>query len=237
MVKQVAGIWLPNDETHLIPVIERTAAKSQSGVGSYQLQTLAEFMNFVPSDRRDTVVDVGAHVGLWSMHLSRLFKRVEAFEPTEVMQECFGLNVLNHPTKPCRNVVLHKVALSDFEGPVEISFERDNSGHTHVAPLSGEKIAGAAHLPAQAVTLDGYLANEFGLDRSIDAIKIDVEGYEPAVLRGAENTIRRHKPVICIEQKPHGFYGWEQYEAIKILMGWGAKPVHRVVDDFILIWE
>jgi FkbM family methyltransferase len=237
MVKQVAGIWLPDEEAHLIPVIERTGKKSSNGVGSYQLQTLSQFMDFIPPDRRDTIIDVGAHVGLWSMHLSRLFNRVEAFEPTPVMQECFALNVLNHPERPCNNVVLHKVALSDFEGHVDISFERDNSGHTHVAPLSGERIARADHLSAYAVTLDGYLASEFGLGSSIDAIKIDVEGYEPAVLRGAENTIRRHKPVICIEQKPHGFYGWEQYDAIKILVGWGAKPVHRVVDDFILIWE
>jgi FkbM family methyltransferase len=237
MVKQVAGIWLPDGEAHLTPYLEKSGAKSESGMGSYQLQTLASFLDFVPGDRRGLVLDIGAHVGLWSMHLSRRFDRVEAFEPTPVMQECFVLNVLTHPERPCHNVNLNKVALSDKEGAVEISFELDNSGHTHVAPTVGEWIEGAERVAAKATTLDTFFSNEFGIRPRVDAIKIDVEGYEPAVIRGGEAIIRADKPIICIEQKPHGFYGWEQYEAIKILMGWGAKPVGRVVDDFFLVWE
>lgn len=237
MIKKVAGIWLPDTEEHMLPFIEREASQSTSGLGSYQIQTLAKFLDYVPTDRRGLVLDIGAHVGMWSMHLSRRFDRVEAFEPTPIMQECFTLNVLNHPEHPCHNVNLNKIALSDREGDVDISFEPDSSGHTHVAPTVGEWIPGAEHVPAKATTLDAFFYNEFGIRPRIDAIKIDVEGYEFAILKGGEAVIRADKPIICIEQKPHGFYGVDQYEGLKILMEWGAKPVGRVIDDFFLVWE
>lgn len=227
----VAGIWLPDSETHLTPYLKGSAKKTNSR-GSYQLGTLGTFMRHVPFDRRRTVLDIGGHVGLWSMHLSKYFKHVHAFEPTPILQHCFEKNVLTHPTEARDNVTLHKMALSDQEGVVTISFEADNSGHTHVAPTDESKlIDGAFYVEAEMKRLDGLDLHD------VDAIKIDVEGFEFAVMRGGEQLIRKHKPTICIEQKPHGFYEWGQYDAIKLLMSWGAKPVERVIDDFILVWE
>jgi FkbM family methyltransferase len=230
-LKQVAGIWLPENETHLVPFLENSM-KTGAKRGFYQLHTLTALLNHVPTDRRTHVIDIGGHVGLWSMHLAKRFKRVTAYEPTPVLQECFERNVLNHPDYPIDNVMLVKAALGDHFGEVQISFEIDNSGHTHVAPTDETKlIEGAQYYTAVLATLDSINPSV------VDAIKIDVEGYEPAVLRGAEQTIKRCKPVICIEQKPHDFFGWEQYDAVRMLIEWGAKPVERVVDDFILTWE
>lgn len=230
-ITNVAGIWLPESETHLTPYLKGTAKKTNSR-GSYQLGTLGTFMRYVPFDKRRTVLDIGGHVGLWSMHLSKYFERVHAFEPTPILQDCFDKNVLSHPTEARDNVFLHRVALSDQTGEVSISFELDNSGHTHVAPGDQSKlIDGATYVDAHMTTLDSFNFQD------VDALKIDVEGFEFAVIRGGEKTIRDNKPVICIEQKPHGFYEWGQYDAIKLLMSWGAKPVERVIDDFILAWE
>jgi FkbM family methyltransferase len=231
-ITQIAGIWLPASETHLTAYLNQTAKKT-GGRGSYQLGTLATFLKHVPFERRRNVLDIGGHVGLWSMHLSKYFEQVYAFEPTPVLQECFEHNVLTHPAEARDNVRLFKTALSNTSGKtVRISFERDNSGHTHVAPTDPSKhIEGADHIEVTTTILDQYSLG------NVDAIKIDVEGFEYAVLQGGERMIRANKPIICIEQKPHGFYEWGQYDAIKLLMSWGAKPVERVVDDFILTWE
>jgi FkbM family methyltransferase len=230
-IVEIAGIWLPERETHLTSYLESTAKKTESR-GSYQLATLGTFLRHVPSEKRRTVLDIGGHVGLWSMHLAKYFQKVEAFEPTPVLQECFVRNVLSHPTQARSNVSLHRVALSDQEGAVSISFELDNSGHTHVAPTDPSKhTEGATYVEAQMILLDSLNLSD------VDAIKIDVEGFELAVIRGGEDTIRRNKPTICIEQKNHNFYGWDQYDALRLLMTWGAKPVERVVDDYILVWE
>ena len=231
-ITEIAGIWLPETETHLTPYLNGTAKKTGSR-GSYQLGTLATFLRHVPFERRRSVLDIGGHVGLWSMHLSKYFQRVYAFEPTPILQDCFERNVLTHPTEARTNVQLIKTALSNVSGDgALISFETDNSGHTHLAPSDPNKhIDGAQHLHVTTTVLDEYLIPD------VDAIKIDVEGFEYAVIQGGENLIRRCKPVICIEQKPHGFYEWGQYDAIKMLMSWGAKPVERVIDDFILTWE
>lgn len=231
-VVEIAGIWLPETESHLTPYLKQSSKKTGSR-GSYQLGTLGTFLKHVPFERRRNVLDIGGHVGLWSMHLSKYFQRVYAFEPTPVLQECFERNVLTHPTEARNNVELIKTALSNVDGSKAlISFEPDNSGHTHLAPSDPSKaIAGATHIEVTTTILDAYQISD------VDALKIDVEGFEYAVIQGGEEMIRHNKPVICIEQKPHGFYEWGQYDAIKLLMSWGAKPVERVIDDFILTWE
>jgi FkbM family methyltransferase len=230
-IRQVAGIWLPANETHLVPFLE-DSVKRGAKRGFYQMHTLSGFLKYVPNDRRKLMLDIGGHVGLWSMHLAKCFENVVAFEPTPVLQECFRRNVLEHPDYPVSNVELMRVALGEKMDTVQISFETDNSGHTHVAPTDATKfIQGAVYYDAPMYPLDSL---EF---EDVSAIKIDVEGYEPAVLRGAEKTIREFKPVICLEQKPHDFFGWEQYDAARLLISWGAKPVERIVDDFIFVWE
>jgi FkbM family methyltransferase len=228
--KMVGGVWVPKHESHLVGYLQSTA--NETGRGTYQIATLGAMMNYVPVDKRRCILDVGGHVGLWSMHLSRYFKKVIAFEPVPIMQLCFEKNMTHPGYKPATNVELRKYGLSNVEGKAVISFEQDNSGHTHIQPPDPDKqIPNADLIEVDLKRLDD---EEFEF---VDAIKIDVEGFEPAVLDGGEQTIRKHKPVICIEQKPHGFYGWEQFKAARMLTAWGAKPTQRIIDDYIFTWE
>jgi len=228
--KLVGGVWVPKDETHLVPYLEKSAA--ETGVGSYQLDTIGAFLDHIPFDRRGTLVDIGGHVGLWSMRLCRFFDKVVAYEPIPIMQECFELNVFGPNGDRNPNVSLRRHALGDQRLDFDLVVESDNSGHTHILPTDAGDLPSRASLVRAQMKLldDDELEN-------VDTIKIDVEGFEPAVLRGAENTIRRFKPIICMEQKPHNFYAWEQFAATKLLMAWGAKPVRRVVDDYIFVWD
>jgi hypothetical protein len=100
-----------------------------------------------------------------------------------------------------------------------------NTGHTHVDPNS-------VNGDTQITKLDSL-----NID-NVDYIKIDCEGYEYRVLRGAEGTIKRCRPVVVIEQKPHDAYSkdYGQFAAIGLLQEWGMVKLDQVKDDWIMGW-
>lgn len=72
-----------------------------------------------------------------------------------------------------------------------------------------------------------------------DYVKIDCEGYEYNILLGAEQTIKKYRPVVVVEQKLHkdtGRTADNQYQAAELLMSWGARKLARVNHDVILGW-
>ena len=94
------------------------------------------------------------------------------------------------------NVSVERCALSDAEGERELLVPSD--GFTQGASLEG---AIGAERPCRAVvvrttTLDRYLQ---GNRVRVAAITLDVEGHEPALLRGAERTLEEHRPLLVLE--------------------------------------
>jgi hypothetical protein len=101
-----------------------------------------------------------------------------------------------------------------------------NSGHSHIDPAS----FGAGE--TEVVTLDSL---NFEV---VDYMKIDCEGFEYRVLQGAEQTVKRCRPIVVVEQKPHDAYAdqYGQYEAIALLESWGMRKLDQVKDDWIMGW-
>ena len=126
-------------------------------------------------------VDIGAHVGLWSYFLVQDFDTVDAFEPLLEHCQCLLANVVT--PKLC----LHHVALGDYHGRVRMQREPGHSSGAFVSQRDDGELVDMR-------TLDSFELPE------IDLIKIDVEGYECAVIEGAVNTIMRERPVIILEQ-------------------------------------
>ena len=128
-------------------------------------------------------IDVGASIGLWSHRLSKVFAKVEAFEPiAECAEEleAFGR----------KNITIHNVGLSSVNGKHEL--------HIPVASSVGCGTFGSLAEDHRTIsvpirTLDSYNFTD------VDFIKIDVEGHELDVLRGAKTTISREKPTMVIE--------------------------------------
>jgi hypothetical protein len=72
---------------------------------------------------------------------------------------------------------------------------------------------------------------------NVDFIKIDVEGYELPVVKGAVETITACKPNMVIEQKGNDrFYGQDRAAALSFLMGLGMKQLDVISGDYILGW-
>jgi FkbM family methyltransferase len=143
---------------------------------------------FVPRGR--TAIDIGANIGLYSHALSRLCPHVESFEPQPAC-----LSSLRAFAEG-RNIHVNAAAVSDHEGLMTLhvpGIEGDASGlATFRAPIVNQG-GPVQHLEVPVRRLDS-----FGF-KNVGFIKIDVEGHEIEVLRGAEQTLQREKPVLMIE--------------------------------------
>ena len=142
--------------------------------------------NIVPRDR--IAIDIGANKGVYTHLLARLASSVEAFEPNPKIS---GVLTRYLP----RNVVTHQVALSDSIGTAELIVPMHGGGFSNqTASLNPRKRnEGARSVRVTQRTLDSYGFSNVGF------IKIDVEGFEPAVLAGARETIMRERPVMQVE--------------------------------------
>jgi FkbM family methyltransferase len=166
-------------------------------------------------------LDIGANVGLWSRDLVNSFGRVIAFEPVALFRECLEQNVTG------ANFEVRPIALGDQDTMGTMIITEDNSGHSHLDPNT----MGAGDV--QVVRLDNLNFHD------INYIKIDCEGYEYRILQGAEQTIRRCRPVVVIEQKPHDAYSkqYGQFAAVALLKEWGMVKLDQIRDDWIMGWN
>lgn len=208
------GIWLPSGELHLTQWMDEVN-HLVDGKPTYQYSKLEAALRWVRNWR--VAVDVGAHCGLWSMHLVKRFSEVHAFEPVQTHRDCLLKNV------PGGKLRLHACALGERAGSISIHTDASSSGDSWVS--------GDGPIPME--TLDHHgLCN-------VDFIKLDCEGYELFALRGAEETLKRCRPCVIVEQKPGRAqkFGLPETEAVAYLQGLGAR-LHKVISgDYILSWE
>jgi FkbM family methyltransferase len=139
----------------------------------------------------DCFVDVGANIGLLSIHASKCVGpegNVFAIEPNPKTLPILYRNIESNKVK---NIKIFEVALGEKSHITQIFENRDinRGGSSLIVNVSNEK-----GIPVQVEPLDDFL-------NLIDpmVIKIDVEGYEFEVLKGAVKTISRAKPILIIE--------------------------------------
>lgn len=139
------------------------------------------------------IVDVGANNGNFTIDFALLVGdegRVFAFEPQRLIYYQLCGNVFMNGLD---NVFCENVALSDSNGELEIQIPdynydgQVNFGDVRVGNISGKKGI------VNAKRLDEY---DF---KDLKFIKIDVQGFETYVLKGAEKTIKKHRPYIVFE--------------------------------------
>ena len=215
-MKNYRGLWLPDSETHLIEWMDRNGHVID-GKPTYQYHKLEAALKWVKAWR--VAVDVGAHCGLWSMHLVKRFQRLYAFEPVAAHRECFERNVGAPHT-------LFPWALGEREGRVAIRTAPTSSGDSWVS--------GEGEIPMLRLDDVDPIGSE-----TIDFIKLDCEGYELFALRGAESTLKRCRPCVIVEQKPgHAQkFGLPETGAVDYLRGLGAILRAELAGDFILSWD
>ncbi|MDB5295150.1 MAG: hypothetical protein JWO31_1133 [Phycisphaerales bacterium] len=150
------------------------------------------------------VWDVGANVGFWTLFFAGLqppVVRTVAFEPDATNLRLLRMNLERNRLTDV--VAVRDCALSDAAG--EATFYADDvsgatgsleSGHAFVTKLFGQKTRPVA-VPVS--TIDAEVAR---LAAPPNFVKIDVEGHEAAVLRGAADTLDRYRPRLIVEVQP-----------------------------------
>jgi FkbM family methyltransferase len=156
-----------------------------------------------------TFVDAGANLGYYSTLLSRSLGpagRVFAFEPEPRNQQLLNANVLlnRRLDSSAALVEVRDEAVSDSVGTAWLNLFDHNLG-AHSLVCGGPEAIRA--VPVSTTTLDSLRFPPSGalaapIDRPIDVIKADIQGSEAALLRGAERTLERDRPILCLEFEP-----------------------------------
>lgn len=167
-----------------------------------------------------TVIDAGAHEGYYTLFASKRLSRggkVIAFEPSPRERKALRLHTL---INFCKNVSIQALALGEKSGEAELNVAAGSQTGLNSLRLSAN-IPESKPVPVQVVCLDDW-TRTYNTDR-IDFIKLDVEGAELSVIRGASELLRRRpRPVILAEVEDIRTlpWGYRAKEIVSALEAW-----------------
>ena len=175
----------------------------------FESQSIAAWLDACPG----TVLDIGAYTGIYSILAARAGAAVIAFEPNEPV----FARLLENIERNSVEVGAQKLAVSDYNGGGRVV------ANTRVKLTSAGRLEHGSAV--QVIRLD-----DMGIE-DVAAIKIDTEGHECAVIRGAYETIKRDRPLIITEALDEDAFQAQ----LKLLMplGYKAKPA----DQWNVIWR
>lgn len=158
--------------------------------GSYERKEMAALSKILKPG--SIAIDVGANIGYYSIFLEKALKccKVLSFEPSPRELERLNENLL---LNRCQSVTVVNLALGDRNGTTEFYISDSNFGRNSISEINNN----AKKVTVSITTLDEYLHQH--PEESIDFIKIDIEGAETIMLKGAANTIEKYRPVILFE--------------------------------------
>jgi FkbM family methyltransferase len=190
--------------------------------------------NFVVSilDGHETVLDVGANAGIFSLSLAKRFPhlKIYAFEPMDPTYLLLERNIRHNAL---RNVTPVNAAVADYEGSGALCYYPFDSGNSGF--VNHKQSDQAQILNKRVTTIDAFVRT-YALQ--IGLIKCDVEGAEFKVLQGARETLDKQKPAILLEMlriysRPFGYHPNEVIEYMRRL----GYRCYTVQDHLTPFWE
>jgi FkbM family methyltransferase len=226
----------PRPDEHVLTVMKETESFYETDV----LEILRDKLH--RRAKRGIGIDVGAFIGTHTVFLAAMcdVDGVVAFEPDPDNHRCLVLNVASNVSErhvECRNKA---VGQSHAKGVIARRSE-SNSGMNRIVTAGADDAAERI----EVVSLD----DEFSTRRHDDValIKIDVEGSELAVVRGAKAILEQSRPLLCIEMhsarevwrilsvvRPFRYAIAEcaGFSPTYILETWNQSVVHRFLNRF-----
>ncbi len=172
------------------PSVDQGVELSLFETGTYEKGTIQLLKQFLEPGA--TFLDIGANIGLMSVIASRFTGKKGKVYAVEANPGTIPILQTNVTLNGCEQVEIIPVALSDKQGTA-LLFE------------NWEVNRGGASLISQSDRQQGIevkmerLDDLFDPDTPVQLVKIDVEGFEPQVLRGGMNWFRKQQPVFIIE--------------------------------------
>ena len=173
-------------------------------LGLLRKQPLYKYHYFLRSiiKKNDTVIDIGANLGYFSVYFSRWTGsegNVYAVEPVESVRKVLTKNVKNH-----KNIKIIPYALGEYNKDIEIL---NTTRRTKGFIASGSNFVMDESKPVTDENIDKFNAvmrkgsELFGGLSKIDFIKCDVEGYETNIIPEMEALLKKHEPLMLIETR------------------------------------
>lgn len=141
---------------------------------------------------QDVVADVGANIGMTALLFSTLARQVHAFEAAPSTHAILQANLA---AAGVANVEAVNLGLGSADAELTVTFATSNRAGGFISS-SVRPDQGHTTEKVQIRTLDGYF-----WDRAPrpSFVKMDVEGFEPEVIRGGRNLIAQQKPTVVLE--------------------------------------
>jgi len=199
---EINGIYCLEGDTHITNDIRRTGTLKWD-------PTFEKVLQLIGAGNGRRMVDVGAYIGDSTKWFEDAGFKCHAFEPMPDAFECLEKNA--HPDTFCHNVAI-------------------GSGQTYGTTTESEGNLGGRSL---IVSGGGTIAPslDFLFPDSIDVLKIDAEGFEPFILEGAKEILKK-KPIVIIEinQETLARFGFTQDDVLKHLEDYEFEEVYRYGD-------
>jgi FkbM family methyltransferase len=183
----------------------------------------------------DTFVDIGAHIGYYSLKAAPVVGpggHVIAVEPNPETVHRLRDNI--RASRANGVVSVQPVACSDTEATLELfGAPEHNTGETSLSRRNASQAGQVvASYRVRARPLDDIL-KESGVAR-VDAVKIDVEGAEYLVLKGAAETLDRYHPLVIVElvESQLQAMGTSTAQIVALLHSHGYAQRHSYGDNF-----
>lgn len=161
-----------------------------------------------------TAIDAGANRGGWTEVMAPVFLRVHAFEPIAVNMVTLKQRMED---MSFRNIEYYELALWESNGTATFDIN-----HTNYAQRKGKKDKYPHEFPCRSIDSYGFT--------DVDFLKIDVDGSEEQVIKGALETIAKYKPMVFIEVK---LMSAEDRGRLRDLIGYKHVSSYRIDE----LWE
>lgn len=201
------GLWVPSADAQIEQWRER-------GYPHMQDKCLNQFAKWcrTQNKRFDLIVDIGAWCGTWSLIMQEFAKSIHCYEPNRIHYECLSRNLASHS-----HVRLYNQAVGNSDGFIKLTDEFATQ-KTRVLFEKGE---------TKINKLDSLDTN------GIDMIKIDVEGLEMEVLRGASRKLNDIKYIMIELNNNSKKYGSSNIEIETYLKDMGYRILIKTWPDIV----
>ena len=200
MIK-IKDYYLPEDDEHYLNYFKMFDHYQEA----QRNRALAQVFNW------GFAIDIGANIGLWSKDLSEYFDKTVCFEPNKNCIGCLKKNINK------KKSVIYNHALGSVNTQMDLYTPSYSGGSSFInntrigtdedgSKIYGEFSSNTSKQKTIIKTLDSF---NF---QNVDFIKIDVQGFELEVLKGAYKTLRANSPIICIEENLPDLKDSEMYK-------------------------
>jgi len=204
-IEKINGFWVPSNDVHI--------EDWKKDKNFTQNKCLKKLITHCKSKdiKFNHVLDIGAWVGTWTMAMNSFCGKVIAFEPDPVHYECLVKNC-------SEDVETHQLAVGNEEKMISLSDDDFTQA---------KRVMGDGNIPM--VTIDSLNLDD------VDLIKIDVEGYEMEVLKGADQTLKNVEYLMIELNNNSKKYGSSNLEIEKYLKKMEFEIIIKVWPD--VVWR